>query len=109
MRRFIDASQRAAKRINGRIAGFIVVALIGVVAVWLGLSYRRPAPKAPTKQIEIGVAPAAGTRIVQPAIASLSDEQLPASSSGNYRLMQYGQVSESPSTPQAPQTNPYLP
>ncbi|MBW8883588.1 MAG: hypothetical protein JF612_02175, partial [Planctomycetia bacterium] len=108
MRRFIDASKRAAKRVNARIAGFIVVGLLGAFAVWQGVSYSRPVPKTPTKQIEIGVTQSAQPRIVQSAVASLSDEQLPASPGGNHRLMQYAQVSDSPSTPQ-PQTNPYLP
>jgi uncharacterized repeat protein (TIGR01451 family) len=108
MRRFIDASKRAAKRVNARIAGFIVVGLVGAFAVWQGVSYSRPVPKTPTKQIEIGVTQSAQPRIVQSAVASLSDEQLPASPGGNHRLMQYAQVSDSPSTPQ-PQTNPYLP
>ncbi len=109
MRRLIDAWKRAAKRVNARIAGFIVVGLIGAGAVWQGMSYTRPAPKAPTKQIEIGPAHTGAARLVQPAVASLSDEQLPASGGGNYRLMQYGHVSDSASTPQPPQTNPYLP
>jgi uncharacterized repeat protein (TIGR01451 family) len=108
MRRLIDASKRAAKRVNARIAGFIVVGLIGAVAAWQGVSYTRGTPKAPTKQIEIGPAHSDAARLVQPAVASLSDEQLP-SSGGNYRLMQYAQVSDSPSTPQPTQTNPYLP
>src|SRR5262245_30697373 len=109
MRRFIDASKRAATRINARIAGFVVVGLAGAVAVWQGVSYTRPAPKGPTKQIETGMAQPAAPRIIQPAVASLSDDQLSGTSGGNYRLMQYGQVSDSPATPQQPQTNPYLP
>src|SRR5262245_4459249 len=109
MRRFIDASKRAAKRVNARIAGFIVVGLVGAVAVWQGVSYTRPAPKRPTKQMETGVAQPVDARIIQPAVASLSDEQLSGTGGGNYRLMQYGQVSNSPAAPQQPQTNPYLP
>src|SRR2546421_4007243 len=101
MRRFIDASQRAAKRVNARIAGFIVVALLGCFAVWQVVSYRQPAPKGPTKQIATGAPQTlVDGRAIQPAVASLTDEQLPTAGSGNHRLMQYGQVSDNPSTPQ---------
>src|SRR5207247_2330095 len=110
MRRSMAASKRAAKRVDARIAGFVVVALLGGFAVWQCMSYTRPASKGPTKQISIGAIQSPADRsAVQPAVASLSDEQLPATGGGSYRLMQYGQVSDAPSTPQPPQMNPYLP
>src|SRR5437588_3348912 len=83
MRRIIELSKLAAQRINARIAIIAVVALAGGLAVWQGFAQlgSSKAPKGPTKQIATGVQqPSAASGPVQPASASLSDDQLAGSS-----------------------------
>jgi uncharacterized repeat protein (TIGR01451 family) len=109
MRRLFEFSMQAFQRLNTRLAAGVVAAAIGGVAVWQGMGYMRGTPKGPTKQVTTGVDQvAAAGAAVQPALASLSDDQLPGAAGGNHQLTQYGQA-EISSNAAVPQTNPYLP
>ncbi|HMC10399.1 MAG TPA: hypothetical protein VKH44_03880, partial [Pirellulaceae bacterium] len=104
----MDASKRAMQRVNGRVAGLAIAGMVAGVAIWQSIAVTRKPPAGPTRQVATGVDPSLpATGGVQPAVASLSDEQLP--SSGNYRLMQYGQPADSPGGTPQPPTSPYLP
>src|SRR5262245_2034110 len=93
MRRMIDATKRAVMRVGARtmLVGLAVTGATG--GGWWGWQYVKSAPQGPTKQIATGVDRAAPKKSgVQPAMASLSDDQLPtASAEGNVRQMQYSQ------------------
>ena len=96
MRRFFDLLKSARQRINARIAVLLVVCAAGSVAVWQGFAHMAatgPAAKGPTKQVATGV---------QPASATLTDEQMPGGQSQSlYPAAEYT------SAPAAPPTNPY--
>ena len=109
MDRYIAFAKRAVARVNARIAAGVITLVAGVAA-WQGVVYMRPAPSGPTKQVATGVdkSDAVGG-IVHPAVASLSDDQLPTASGGLYRQVQFTQPAENSNSSQQPQTNPYLP
>jgi len=107
MRRIIDQARRIARRTDVRIGAAVVAALACSLAFWPRRASPQ-APKTPTKQIRTGVAmPVPAT--VQPAVAALSDDQLPATNGGGFRPAQLHRVSDASPTTQAPQVNPYLP
>jgi len=105
MRRIIDLWNSAIERVNARIAIGVVATLVAGVAVWYGMGHLRPRQQGPTKQVATGVdqIPASGGA-VQPAVASLSDNELASGHGGQYQLTQYAQAEGA-----QPQTNPYLP
>jgi hypothetical protein len=111
MRRLMDATNRAVKRVNVRLAGGAVAAIVCGVAIWQGTGYVRRAPAGPTKQVATGIDQTAElTGQVQPAVASLTDDQLPGQSTpGAYRQMQFTQPADNGSAASPPATNPYLP
>jgi uncharacterized repeat protein (TIGR01451 family) len=99
MRRMIDATKRAAKRVSSRLmVGGFVIAAVGA-AGWGGWSYLRPAPKGPTKQIATGVEETTKSKHpYQPAVASLSDDTSSTARLDNQiRQLQYSQPAESSS------------
>src|SRR5262245_10109420 len=109
MGQYLAWVKRAATRVNARVAAGVVTLLVGGVAVWQGTAYFSKKPSAPTKQVATGVDKAdSAVGTVQPAVASLSDDQLPVASGGLYRQVQYNQPADGSSSPH-PQTNPYLP
>jgi uncharacterized repeat protein (TIGR01451 family) len=96
----INATQRAASRVNSRLmlGGFVTAAVSA--AAYGGWSYTRPAsPTGPTKQIATGIDPTiAGKDLHQPAVASLSDDAGSAAHIDNQvRQLQYSQPAESSS------------
>jgi uncharacterized repeat protein (TIGR01451 family) len=111
MRRLMDATNRAVKRVNVRLAGGAVAAIVCGVAIWQGTGYFRSAPAGPTKQVATGIDQTADpTGRVQPAVASLTDDQLPGQSTpGAFRQMQFTQPADNASAASPPATNPYLP
>jgi uncharacterized repeat protein (TIGR01451 family) len=99
IRRLIDWMQHTTPRTKLQIAGLAVALAAGGPAVWYGSSlFRTSTPTGPIKQVATGIKPVeVSAGAVQPAVASLSDDQLPA-----------GATTETRSAPQ-PQVNPYLP
>ncbi len=110
MRRLMDATKRAALRVGAKMT-VIGLSVVGATSGgWYGWSYVTSAPKGPTKQIETGIGQSfSGKGAVQPAMASLSDEQMPATTAdGNVRQTQFSQPAESSSRRQF-SGNSYLP
>jgi uncharacterized repeat protein (TIGR01451 family) len=111
MRRVFDFCKRTVKRVNARIAVLVVVVLLGTVAVWQGFAHmaKTGGPKGPTKQIATGLPSEPSLDpTVQPATATLTDDQLPGSTGNGYSTASYGQGGAASPATQA-QTNPYLP
>src|SRR5262245_24374606 len=98
MRRMIDATKRAVKRVNSRLLlGGFVLAAVGAAALG-GWSYTRPAPKGPTKQVATGVDAATVSKGPhQVATASLSDISPVKGNDSQIRQLQYSQPAESSS------------
>ena len=109
MDRFIAFAKRAVARVNARIAAGIATLLVGGVGAWFGSSYFWSKPSAPIKQVATGLDKGAVVGQVQPAVGSLSDDQLEAPPSNPYRQVQYTQPADVSSGNAQPQTNPYLP
>lgn len=111
LRRFIDATKSSVRQFTAKtlIAGTGVVAATG--GGWWGWQHVKSAPTGPTKQIATGVKqPAAAANPLRPAVASLSDDQLPTSSTdGNIQQMQFAQPAESSSRRTQVTGNSYLP
>jgi uncharacterized repeat protein (TIGR01451 family) len=110
MRRLMDATKRAALRVGAKMT-MIGLSVVGATSGgWYGWSYVNSAPKGPTKQIETGIGQTFnGKPSVEPAVASLSDGQLPADGAdSNIRQMQFSQPAES-STRRQFSGNSYLP
>lgn len=110
MRRLMDATKRAALRVGAKMT-VIGLATVGATSGgWYGWSYVTSAPKGPTKQVATGVGQTFnGKSSVEPAVASLSDGQLPADGAdSNIRQMQFSQPAES-STRRQFSGNSYLP
>jgi uncharacterized repeat protein (TIGR01451 family) len=112
MGRFTEFAKRAVQRVNARIAMLVVSTLVGGGGAWTGYSYwKAPAqPKGPIKQVATGVpGTESAAPVVQTAMASLSDDQVPeASATGSHRLLQYS-APEPPATAPPSQSNSYLP
>ncbi|MFT3921002.1 MAG: hypothetical protein QM778_00565 [Myxococcales bacterium] len=89
-----------------KIAVGSLTTLVGGVGIWQGVGYfSSPAPAGPTQQVSTGV-DATGGGTVQPIGATLSDDQLPQPTNGNYQFAQYQASGNAPAT--QPQTNPYF-
>jgi uncharacterized repeat protein (TIGR01451 family) len=108
MRQVLDMLKRGAARVSFRVAMLLFAVPTGGVATWQGYSYWKTPPKGPTKQIATGVVKT-GTEptAIQPAVASLTDDQLPDAAPPTGRLMAY--ETPSPATLAPPPVNPYLP
>jgi uncharacterized repeat protein (TIGR01451 family) len=108
MRRVISFSKRAVRHRGVRLALFVAVVIAASIGMWQGYAYlpKTPQTTGPKKQIATGVE-SAGAATVQPAAASLTDEQLHgAAGGGAHRLLGYGQPSTSAAQPP---TSSYLP
>lgn len=111
LRRLIDATKTSVQRFTARtiLAGTGVLAATGG-GLW-GWQHVKSTPPGPTKQITTGVnQPAAAKNPLRPALASLSDEQLPTSpTGGNIQQLQFAQPAESSSRRTPTTGNSYLP
>lgn len=110
MRRMIDATRRAVKRVNSRLMlGCFVIAGV-TAAAWGGWSYTRPAPKGPTKQVATGVDPAPASQGPYQAVtASLSDISPVKNNDSQIRQLQYSQPTDTSSRRSQSYGNSYLP
>lgn len=99
MRRMMDATKRAAKRVTSQMIWTGLVVTAATATVWYGWKYLQSSPKGPTKQIATGLDPSSANKNpYRPAVGSLSDDPLPASTTDtNVRQLQYSQPAESSS------------
>jgi uncharacterized repeat protein (TIGR01451 family) len=106
MRRLIDLSKSFIQRVNPRFAVGAVATVLLSLGVWKGLAWMRPAQQPPTKQVAVGMdkSGVVGSP-VQPAVAALTDDQLPSGSTPYTKTIERSYAS----APPQPQMNPYLP